>query len=146
MTKTPARSSTKEFRILVVEDHEAFRKLFSLAVNCRPGLEVCATADSGQAALDLIPEHLPNLDLVVVDLWMPMMNGFELITQIRERWPNLRCAVVSAHRDATYAQQALDLGAHGYIVKGAPKEIIAGVECIASGGRFVSPGILSEPD
>ncbi|QAY68023.1 response regulator [Paenibacillus protaetiae] len=72
-------------------------------------------ADSGKAALRILEEH--EVDIVVTDIRMPAMTGLELIETIAERWPDIRCMLLTGYSDFEYAKRALQLHAADYILK-----------------------------
>lgn len=123
-------------RVLIVEDHEGLRIMLRKAIDLQKDLSCCGAAASGEEALRMIEELEPAL--VVADLSLPGMNGIELIQRILTLHPDLPCAVCSGHDEREYASQALRAGARGYIVKGNPFDMIAGIRQIVSGEIFLS--------
>ncbi len=88
---TVATRAKPPFRLLVVDDEPAIRELTS-AMLAEEGYEVL-TAEDGQEALELLPRF--HLDLVITDLRMPRLSGFELLEIMRERYPRLPVIAVS---------------------------------------------------
>ena len=79
---------------------------------------------------------------MLIDLSLPGMDGIELMRELRSRYPDLRCAILSGHRSKVYAHRALAAGARGYVLKGDPIEIEAALNAILSGERYVSRDLL----
>ena len=129
--------------ILLVEDHEVFAKALLRALSANKELNVLAVANTAEKAL----EQLPNLkvDLVLVDVSLPHMNGINLVGELREKYPHLRCAVLSGHLSTDYVQRALDAGAHGYMVKDNPSGILEGIQHIMNGEVYVSREVGDGP-
>jgi two-component system chemotaxis response regulator CheY len=86
------------------------------------GHEVVGEAETGQTAVELYEKVRP--DLVILDILMPDMNGLEALKKIREIDPDARVLMCTASEQSSHVQEALSLGARGYIVKPFTKEII----------------------
>ena len=99
--------------ILVVDDEEMMRELLE-DVLALEGYTV-ATAEDGKAALVRVKECNPLL--VISDIKMPRMNGFELLKSLKERYPNLRVIIMTGYSDDFTVKDALRLNADEYIIK-----------------------------
>ncbi|MGN7761893.1 response regulator transcription factor [Paenibacillus sp. 22594] len=103
-------------KAVVVDDERLVRKGFISLIDWSSfGVVIVGEAGDGNAALSLLLEQ--EADLLFVDLTMPGMSGFELIRQVRQRFPAIRCVVLTCHHEFDYVQEALRLGAVDYIVK-----------------------------
>ena len=122
--------------ILLVEDHEVFAKALLRVLSGNQDLNVVAVAQSAEKALEQLPEL--QVDLVLADVSLPHMNGISLVGELREKYPHLRCAVLSGHLSPDYVQRALHAGAHGYMVKDNPAGILEGIQHIMNGEVYVS--------
>ena len=100
-------------RILVVDDEEGLRRVTQLKLQ-QAGYEASTAAD-GQSALDLLVRH-PQ-DLVITDLKMPGMSGIELLTRIRDEYPEIIVILVTAFGTIESAVEAMRLGAFDYLIK-----------------------------
>src|ERR1700688_391289 len=125
---------------MLADDHAVvragFRRLLEQAANIR----VVAEADSGERAYQLHAEYAP--DVLVLDLSMPGVSGFEIIRRITERQPNAKILVFSMHEDASVAVRAIQLGARGYVTKGnAPEVLATAVVEVAAGKLFLSDDV-----
>jgi DNA-binding NarL/FixJ family response regulator len=112
-------------RIFIVEDHDWAREALASLLRLEPDLEVCGTASSAEDALESLPS---GCDLVLVDIGMRGMSGLELIRTIRERWPDLRCVVLSGQPSAQYAAAAHEAGAAAYVEKGDAPTLLATIK------------------
>jgi len=120
-------------RVLVVDDTVLYRKILSEAVKGVPDATVTATAASGAIALRKMA-HQP-VDAVLLDIFMPDMDGVETLTHIRERFPDVPVIMVSGAttRDAAITIKALELGALDFIPKpksASPSEAIAELSAV----------------
>ena len=125
--------------ILLIEDHMVFAKALIRFLTAKAGLEVIETIQSGEDALKKLP-HL-NVDLVLVDVSLPNMNGIDLVRKIHERYPALRCLMLSGHLSPQYLKRALDAGARGYILKDDVSGIMEGVQEVLNGQIYVSQSL-----
>jgi DNA-binding NarL/FixJ family response regulator len=112
----PARS--RPVSVLVVDDSPVFRRGMSRTIQAHVGLELAGDADGGEAGLEAIERLEP--DIVLLDLVMPDVDGFEVLARLRERDPPpaSRVIVVSASLDAEIERQALHAGAVACMSKG----------------------------
>ena len=120
--ETAAPPSTCSARLLIVEDHDLLRESMRLMLESDPELLVVGEAKDGREAIELCRLHRP--DLVLMDVRMPRMGGFEATRKIKEeRWAT-RVLIVSAYDDLWYSSEAMRAGAEGYVRKLAPLEEI----------------------
>ena len=131
--------SAEPIRIMLVDDHAVVRAGFRRLLDQEPGIRVVAEADSGERAYLLYLEHTP--DVMVLDLSMPGVSGFETIRRITERQADAKILVFSMHEDASLAVRAIQLGARGYVTKSnAPEVLATAVGAVAAGKLFLSDG------
>jgi len=125
---------------MLVDDHAIVRSGFRRLLEQEPNLQIVAEAESGERAYALFVQHHP--DVVVMDLSMPGMSGFETIRRIVAREPRARILVFSMHEDAMRAERAIELGARGYVTKSsAPEELAQAVVEVAAGKLFLSADV-----
>jgi DNA-binding NarL/FixJ family response regulator len=127
-------------KVSIVEDHPVLREVLEEFLGRLPGIEIGEVWASAEAVLEELNGGIP--DLMLIDLSLPRMNGIDLIRELRQRLPELRCAILSGHRSPVYVRQALAVGANGYLLKGDPMEIERGIEAILAGKRYVSPELI----
>lgn len=108
-------AGTARIRVLVVDDHPAFRYGVRELVNRLDDAEVCGEAGDGASALEAFRRLQP--DLVMLDIGLPGMNGIELIKMMRAERPDLPVLVLSMHDESFYGLRALRAGARGYLRK-----------------------------
>ncbi len=124
-------------RVMLVDDHAIVRSGFRRLLEQRSSIQVVAEAGNGEQAYATFISHQP--DVMVLDLSMPGMSGFEVIRRVMARQPEARILVFSMHEDAALAEQALQLGARGYITKSnAPEILPQAVVQIVAGRQFLS--------
>jgi DNA-binding NarL/FixJ family response regulator len=129
---------TLKSRVMLVDDHAMLRHGMAMLVNAEPDLEVFAEAEDGGEAVALLEsEHHP--DIVLVDLSLKTLSGFELIKSMHILIPALPVLVVSMHDETVYAERALRSGARGYVMKQEPGEVlIAAIREVLKGNFYLS--------
>ncbi len=129
-------------RLAIVEDHDGYREVVREVLEEVPGLEVvwdCAEASEALGRLEAGPG---TVDVVVVDLSLPDLNGAELVAAIGRRCPDVRCVIVSGHSRRAYVERSLAAGAMAYVLKGSPAELRTAVAAVLTGEQYVSPRLL----
>ena len=124
-------------RILVVDDFEMFRQLVAELLGKRPELQVVGEASDGLEALQKAVELRP--DLILLDIGLPSLNGIEVARQMRSLVPESKIIFLTQETSADVVQEALTLGARGYVTKNMVlTDLFAAVETVLSGMTFVS--------
>ncbi|MCO5238671.1 MAG: response regulator transcription factor [Chitinophagaceae bacterium] len=132
-TNIPA---TTKINILIVDDHKLIRDTWSFILNSDPRFQVIAETDSGKSAIELAENHHP--DIILMDINMSPMNGFDATKEIRKISPESRIIGVSMHSQPAYAKKMLQVGAMGYITKNSSKEeMIGAISEVAQGNKYI---------
>ncbi|TFH37529.1 MAG: response regulator transcription factor [Anaerolineales bacterium] len=131
---------SKNIRILIADDHTIFRSGLRLLLASEPGFEVIAEAEDGAQAIDLANQLRP--DVILMDIGMPGINGYEATQRIKASNPEINVLVLTMHRSEEYFFKMLDAGASGYVLKGAETdELIHAVHTVAQGDAFLYPSM-----
>ena len=135
--KQSDKTTEKETKILLVDDHPIVRQGLAELVNHESDLAVCGQAEDAHQAMEAIKELKPNM--AVVDISLKEASGMELIKDINSQYPNLPVLALSMHDESLYAERALRAGAMGYIMKQeATENVIAAIRRILDGEIYVS--------
>ena len=131
-------------RVMLVDDHAVVRMGFRLLLESdASGVEVCAEAESGETALKLYPEVLP--DVVIMDVSMPGMGGIEAVSRLLAKDPLARILVLSAHEDTVHPKRLLKAGALGYLSKRtAGDELLRALRQVADGRNYIDPVLAQQ--
>jgi DNA-binding NarL/FixJ family response regulator len=130
---------SEPIRILIADDHPIFRFGMRTLLTALPDFTVVGEAVTGEEAIQLTNELLP--DLVLMDINMPGLNGIEATTRIREQQPHTAILMVTMLDDESVFS-AMQAGARGYLLKGAePTETLRAIRAVASGEAIFSPGV-----
>jgi DNA-binding NarL/FixJ family response regulator len=128
-------------RVLLGDDHKIVREGLKMVLAEDPRLQVVAEADTGPAVLDAVHQLQGPLgiDVVLLDIAMPSMDGLDVLQSLRRDWPLLPVLMLSTYPEKQYAVRCLQLGASGYLNKSTdPDELIAVLHHVAAGGMHVS--------
>jgi DNA-binding NarL/FixJ family response regulator len=127
-------------RVLVADDYEPLRRFVSSTLEKLPQLKLVGEASDGLEALQKAQELQP--EMIVLDINLPKLNGFEVARRVREHIPQLKIIFFSEDRSFDVAEDALRLGAYGYIVKSdAGRELVPALEAVVRGKQFVSSSL-----
>jgi DNA-binding NarL/FixJ family response regulator len=127
-------------RIVVADDHTLFRQGLRRVLQEQPGWEVVAEANDGAEAVRCTRELEPHI--AILDIAMSRLNGVDATRQIVRRLPEVRVLIVSMYSDEVFVTQALQAGAHGYLLKdSADADLVRAVTDLANGKSFFSPAV-----
>ena len=132
----PVATATK--RLLIVDDHPAFRHGIAQLIGKLPDITICGEAENARGALQGLRTLRP--DVALIDVCMPGTNGIELIKLMLAEQPRLLILILSMHDESLYALRALRAGAKGYVMKQqALENILDALRKVIGGGLYVSP-------
>lgn len=124
-----------ELRILVADDHEVVRKGVISMLEGQNGWKVVAEASNGREAVEKTVEFQP--DVVILDISMPELNGFDAARQARRAAPNAEVLILTMHDSEQMAREVLSAGARGYILKtDAARDLISAVQALSDHRPF----------
>ena len=133
----------KKTTIVLVDDHAVVRAGVRRLLEQEPLFEVIGEAESGEKAYQIFGELKP--DVMVIDLSMPGMGGLEGIRRILMRYEKAKILVLSMHEDLSFANQALKLGAKGYLTKNTlADDLVKSIETVTQGDVFLSDEIAKK--
>lgn len=124
-------------RVLIADDHAVVREGIRHVLHSDGGFEIVGEAADGQQAVDLAQTLRP--DVVVLDLSMPVLSGFDATVRIRETVPETNILVLSMHHLEEYVLRSVRAGAQGYLRKdSSPAELRGAIRAIHDGGSYFS--------
>jgi DNA-binding NarL/FixJ family response regulator len=126
----------RRFRVLIADDQPIIRKMVRSTLEKVPHLEVCAEVEDGAAAI----EHAQKLkpDVVVLNVTMPVLNGYEAARQIKATLPETAIVILSTHADKRFVEAAKKIGVRSYVAKSkAGEALVKAIEAAIKGDDFV---------
>jgi DNA-binding NarL/FixJ family response regulator len=124
-------------RILVVEDFEPFRRLIRTLLEAKPNLQIIAEISDGQEAVEKVAELKPSL--ILLDIGLPSLNGIAAARLMLRLSPNSKILFVSQESSPEVIQEALRLGASGFVTKNrVGVDLMPALEAVLLGGNFAS--------
>jgi len=133
----------KKIKIVLVDDHAVVRAGVKRLLEQEALFDVIGEAESGEKAYQLFGELNP--DIMVMDLSMPGMGGLEAMRRILMRYEKAKILVLSMHEDLSFANQALKLGAKGYLIKNTVgDDLVKSIQALSKGEVFLSDEIAKK--
>ncbi|WP_077297096.1 response regulator transcription factor [Virgibacillus pantothenticus] len=131
------------WRILIVEDQVIVRQGLKIILEQDERISVPYEAENGNEAIEILEQHL--VDLVMMDVRMPIMNGIEATRIIKQRWPSVKILVLTTFNDDEYALSALKEGADGFLLKTTEsKKLIEAVHSCMRGGMTIHDEVAAK--
>lgn len=128
---------TDKTRIIIADDHALIRKGLRQVIESETDYEVVGEAANGVEALRVIEQLTPHI--AIIDVNMPEMGGFDLAREASKRKLDVEIIFLTMHKDRSFFNTAMDLGARGYVLKdGALDEIVDAVKSVTRGRPFIS--------
>lgn len=138
--------SGEALKILVADDHPLVREALKNVLKELDEQVVILEAPDCPTAIMKVDEN-QDLDLILLDLDLPGIGGFALLTQLRTNHPAVPIVVLSAHEDRNSVMEGLDRGAMGFIPKSSSNEVmLSALRLVQSGGKYIPPQIFSAPE
>ena len=135
----------RRLKVLIADDHRLMLKAIRLALAESEDIEIVGEADAGPKVVPLVGQTSP--DLVLLDIRMPGLDGLSVLDRLRERYPQVRVAILSAVEDPTVIQAAFSRGAKAFIVKHIdPRDLAAAVRQAVDAAVFQPLGTLENGD
>jgi two-component system response regulator NreC len=132
-----------KIRVLICDDHTLFVEGMKAMLRNEPTLEIVGEARDGRQAVELAKDLRP--DLILMDVTMPDMNGFDATRHVHEFDPSVKVLILTMHDDEELVARCLEAGAAGYIMKDAPaSQLLYAIETVQKGERYLSPAVLKK--
>ncbi len=131
---------TKEIRVLLVDDHQIIIDGLQSLLISEVGIRVISNANNGREALELL--RVLDVDVVLMDIDMPVMNGLDTAKIVKEKYSNTKVIILSMHSEKAMVKDLIELGVDGYLLKNTSKdELIGAIKKVSEGGRYFSTDV-----
>lgn len=125
-------------RVLIADDQHLVRGALAALLTLEPDIEVVAQCSDGDQVLGAVRDH--QVDVALLDIQMPRQDGLTTAAQLREQHPAVKVLIVTTFDRPGYFRQAIEAGAHGFMVKDAsPAELADAVRRVQAGAKVIDP-------
>ena len=128
-----ATSTSQPIRVMLVDDHTMVRRGLATFLKVFDDLQLAGEAESGEAAIQLCAEVLP--DVILMDMVLPIMDGATATRAIRRQFPQVQVIALTSFKEGELIRKALEAGAIGYLLKDVSADELAGAIRAAHAGR-----------
>ena len=131
------KSDSIKYSILLVDDHAPVRGAVKKIIEASPELRVIGELNDGRALLKFLEKSPAHL--VVMDISMPKMGGFEATWKIKQNYPDVKVLILTIHKYREYVERAMAVGAEGYLLKEEiGDELLPAITSLRQGGTYFS--------
>ncbi len=129
--------------VMIVDDQDIMLQGLKMILSRNEQIQVVALASNGREAINLCKIH--DVDVILMDINMPIMNGVEATKIIRDTHPKIKVLVLTTFNDDEFIFGSLKNGASGYLLKDAsPEDIIGGIMTVHEGGTLMNPNVATK--
>jgi len=131
------------WRVLLVDDQQIVRQGLKVMLEQDEKITVPKEAENGKEAIEILEKHM--IDIILMDIRMPVMNGIEATRMIKKRWPKIKILILTTFNDEEYAIETLRDGADGFLLKTAnSEELIHAVKSCMAGGMVLHDEVTAK--
>lgn len=131
-----------KIKLLLADDHPLIREGFKSLLGKNENFEIVAEAGNGMELLEEFEKTKP--DIILTDISMPVLNGFEAMEQLIKQGVSVKFIVLTMHEEQVYILNALRIGAHGYVLKNIEgPDLEKAINTVYQGGKYFSPIITN---
>ena len=129
-----------KINVLLTDDHQIIIDGLKSLLNNQEEINVAAHANNGREAIRIL--GLLSIDVLLMDIDMPVMNGIDALKEIRKSYPNVKVIILSMHNEAGMIKNLIEMGANGYLLKSCSQsELINAIKKVASGQSYFSTDV-----
>ncbi|MBL4592743.1 MAG: response regulator transcription factor [Flavobacteriales bacterium] len=121
--------------LILADDHQLIIDGISNLLENEVAINIVATCNNGNEVLEQLPNH--RVDLLLLDLDMPEMNGLQCAEEVQQRFPNVKIVILTMHQEKALIEKFIEFGVKGYFLKTISKdELIHAIKTIANGSEY----------
>jgi len=130
-------------RIVLADDHALIRHGIKNIISQDGRMEIVGEVGNGEELLNTLAGR--TVDLLILDISMPKINGIDLTAILKKRYPSMKILILTMHKSKPFLHRAISAGADGYLVKSdSDKEILLAIEKIEQGETYISPYLADD--
>lgn len=131
-----------EIKLIIADDHELFRKGLAELLRKHDDIKIVKSVADGSEFMDVINNSDIEADIVLLDITMPKMNGFQVLKQLKSASSSIKPIVISMHNDGNYIAKCAKSGAYGYLLKNTDEdELTLAIRMVYKGKKYFSAEI-----
>lgn len=128
-------------RVLVVDDHKMFVEGVQAIFSNSSEIQIVDTIFDGKDVMSVV-EKTPGVDIILLDINLPNINGLELTRLISKKYPNIKILILSMYNNAEYIREVLKEGASGYVLKNTDhEELLNAIQAVYAGNSYYSQSV-----
>jgi len=136
MAVAPAARPETMIKVILVDDHTLIRDGLKSLLKSERSIQIIGEAENGQQLLEML-DHT-STDVIMLDLNMPIMDGFETLEHLKEKYPQVKVLILTMLDQKSYVHKVRNSGATGYVLKTAGREeLVHAIKTVASGSSFI---------
>lgn len=133
-----------KIKVIIADDHELFRNGLKELLMKHDDIEVVDMVGDGNQFINAI-QSIPDVNIVLLDLTMPNMDGFEVLKTLKDYNTNIKPIIISMHNDGNYIAKSAKAGAYGYLLKNTDEdELIKVIRLVSQNKKYFSPNIAEK--
>lgn len=131
-----------KIKVLIADDHDLIRKGLKSIISLEEDFIIVGEAENGERVLELIKLH--EIDVILLDLNMPLLNGMKVIEIAKKYNSNLKIIIITVEDDRNIIHEAINIGADGYVLKdSAGTEIVDAIRSVYKGGKYIDKSLVA---
>lgn len=128
-------------KVMIADDHSLIREGIKQLLEFDGSIEVISEASNGIECLDKLENSFP--DILLLDINMPLMNGLEVLNEIKKKEYNVKVLILTVHNELEYLLKAVDIGVDGYLLKDSESaELKRAIQAVLSGENYIQPSLI----
>ncbi|MBB3699762.1 response regulator [Flammeovirga yaeyamensis] len=132
-----------KIKLFLVDDHKMIREGLKNFLLDESDFEITGEAENGKECLDQLEKN-SDIDILLTDVNMPIMDGLELVQNVKDKYPNIKIMALTMLGESQHIKKMLGEGAMGYLLKNcSEQELINGIRMVYSGGTYYSPEVTN---
>lgn len=136
---------SKKINVFMIDDHSIVRNGIRMMIDTTDDITIASEAENAEEGLRVL--HKEIFDVLLLDIGLPGMNGFDLLKKLHISHPDLPILMLSMYPEETYGPRALKFGASGYLGKNSPLETLtSAIRTVAGGGKRFNPAVTKKDD
>ena len=135
----------KKIKLVLVDDQKLVREGLAMVLSLCKDFEIVGEASNGLEAIDIVTKNSSNVDVVLMDIRMPIIDGIDATKEMKQKFPKVKIIILTTFNEDEYILKGLRNGADGYILKDiGSEEIIKGIKTVYSGNVLLQPEIATK--